>query len=108
MSELRNEIELVGNKIAFEFLEEYEKGGFSNKSRGGIYFRESQENQLEKARWARVLLTGPEVSEVEEGEYVLVEPLRWTTSLEVGDYEGRFWMTDETGIMAVSDEVPDI
>jgi len=108
MRELSEDLELVGKKIAFEFLEDQSSNGFSNRTRGGIYYREETENQLDKGRWGRVLLIGPDVKEVSCGDYVLVEPLRWTTGLTVGESEEKFWMTEEKDIMAISDGYPEI
>lgn len=108
MRELPDCIELVGKNIAFEFLGDLESGGFNSRSRGGIIYRERSEDQVGQARWAKVIMVGPEVTEVHPDEFILIEPLRWTTALSLDTYDGKFWITQEKEIMAISDQAPEI
>lgn len=102
-----NNIELIEDKVAFKFLEEVDSAGFSGKSKSGIIVKQDEENQVNQARWGIVIQTAPSVTEVTEGEYILVEPLGWTSGLEIDESdEEKFWITTESRIMAVSDEAP--
>jgi len=107
MSTLENEIELLDNKIAFQFLENISNKSFKSTTKSGIILAESPESQVGKARWGQVLMVGPDVSEVRNSEYILIEPLSWTTGLELDSHDEEFWMTTEDRILAVSEEYPD-
>jgi hypothetical protein len=100
---------LIENKIAFQFVEEVSNQGFTGKSEGGIIVQRSDENQVNQPRWAKAIKCADAVTEVQEGDYILIEPLGWTNQLTVDEIdEDRFWVTTEDRVMAVSDEEPKI
>lgn len=107
MNELSSNIELLNDKIAFRFIEDISNNNFKAVSKSGIIIAEKPENQVGKARWAQVLTVGPEVCEVKAEDYVLVEPLRWTTGLNLDEVGFEFWITDEKSVMAISEEMPE-
>lgn len=104
---LDERLELLDDKVAFIFLENMANKTFKSVTKSGIILAEKAENQVGKARWAKVLLTGPDVKELEVGDFILIEPLRWTTALDLDNTGEEFWMTDEKSVMAVSKEYPE-
>lgn len=101
-------IHLIEDKIAFVFLENIGSRGFSNKTESGIIVQESEKNQLDRARWGKVINCSPNVTEVENSQFILIEPLGWTNSIKMDEFtEDEFWITTESKIMAVSDTEPD-
>lgn len=100
-------IDLIENKIAFEFLEDITNGSFTNTTESGIIVQRDAPNQVKEARWGVVTKCARNVTEVEEGDYILMEPLGWTNRLEVDEVsDDAFWVTTEDRIMAVSKEAP--
>jgi hypothetical protein len=93
--------EAVSNHILFQFVEDIRAGRFVNSTGGQILVSTSDTNQSNTPRWGKVTHTGPEVLDVKVGEYVLVEPGKWTNGFYIDDV--RFWKTDEEQIMLVSD-----
>lgn len=103
MSESLNKVEVVEDKIIFEFLDDINNKTFSDVTSSGIIIQESAHNQLEKPRLAKVLKTGPDVNYVNLGDTVLIEPLKWTTAIEIDEVDHKFWITDEKSILAISE-----
>lgn len=104
---LEERLELLSDKVAFLFLENMANNTFKSVTKSGIILAEKTENQVGKARWGKVLLVGPDAQELEVGDFILVEPLRWTTALDLDNSGDEFWMTDEKSVMAVSKEYPE-
>lgn len=103
------QLKLIEDKIAFEFLEKTSSRGFSNETESGLIVQESEKNQLDRARWGKVLSCSPNVTEVEESQFILIEPMGWTPGIELDEVEEDvFWITTEGRIMAVSDTEPDL
>jgi co-chaperonin GroES (HSP10) len=98
-------LELSEDKILFIFDEDIENKKFSNVTKSGIIVQERAENQLEKPRLGWVKQIGPDVKDVQVGDLVLIEPLRWTTGIEVEEVsDGEFWITDEKSIMGIMEQ----
>ena len=70
---------------------------------GIIILSEKGEDRGIRPRWARVCLVGPEQTEVESGQWVLIEHGRWTRGIKLNngkvirkvDFEGILLVTDE-------------
>ncbi len=80
------------------------------KTAGGIVLM-SDDGKSEgvKPRWAKVFAIGPQQSDVEVGEWILIEHGRWTRGLEVEEDDGTkftIWRVDPEGIMMTSNERP--
>jgi hypothetical protein len=102
-------LKLIEDKVAFRFLEDVDNSGFSGKTESGLLVKRSDDNQVNTPRWGTVLKCADDVTEVKEGDYILIEPLGWTTALEFEEIsDDSFWITTEAKIMAVSDEEPKI
>lgn len=107
MTDISNKIELLEDKIAFLFLENIANKTFKSVTKSGIILSEKAENQVGKARWGRVEAVGPNVRDAKEGDFILMEPLRWTTGLEIDSDTAEFWITDEKSVLAISKEYPE-
>jgi co-chaperonin GroES (HSP10) len=106
MSKALADLKAIGNKIIFQFCQETYGGQFHSTTRHGIVIMENADKQLASARWAKVVKTGPRVTDdIKVGDYVLIESLQWTTH-QVWNKE-KFWMTTDEKILAVSDVKPD-
>jgi len=63
-----------------------------------------------KPRWARVYPTGPKQTDVEVGDWILLEHGRWSIGQDLTTDEGeklRIWLADHEAILAVSDNLPE-
>ena len=96
-------IEAIDDKIIFEFLEDIQNKTFSKVSEGGIILQQAAENQLQEPRFVKVLKVGPDVKDVKVEDIVLVEPLKWTTAIEIEEADSKFWITDEKSVLAISE-----
>ena len=63
-----------------------------------------------RPRWARVYAVGPEQKDVSVGEWILLEPGRWTVGQDLTHDDGevtRVWLADNEAILAVSEVNPE-
>lgn len=89
--------------IEFEFLEDIADGGFKNNTDWGFEIRDRVED-VKIPRWGKVRGVGAEVTGVEIGDYILIEPLMWTESLT---YKGdKYRFTNEEKVLAKSKSKP--
>lgn len=95
------------NGILFIFLDNVKQGSFQETTSWGFQLSSTSDDSAKKARWAKVLAIGEEVSKdsgIKVGTYICIEPLMWTEGMR---YDGiQVWRTDETKVMLVSDEAP--
>jgi co-chaperonin GroES (HSP10) len=98
-------MEAVGNNIIFQFVDEVTSTRFKNTSASGLIISSEDGNQTASPRWAEVLAIGPNVKEVRNGDFILIEPGKWTFGFTLGDdrVADRFWKTDEDRVIAISD-----
>ena len=60
-------------------------------------------------RWGNVYAIGPDQTDVEVGQWILIEHGRWTRSIKVVEEDGKeikIQMIDNDAIMVISDEQP--
>lgn len=59
-------------------------------------------------RWAKVYCVGPKQTDVEVGQWILVEHGRWTRASKIhdGESEKTIHRVDVSGILAISDKEP--
>lgn len=110
MASIQN-IKPINTKILFDFLEKVENHGFSRMSNYGLQIVESKEGQVGKHRWGKVLAIGNDIdpSDVDVGEYILIEALGWTEGMKITDDDDKkYWFTDLDKVMCVSSEMPDL
>lgn len=104
------------NSFLFAFLQQQTaEGNFMETTKSGLLLpgygnrqREAHaafDRSLKEGRWALVLATGPKCKEVQEGDYVCLEPNMWTNSVEHDGIKIR--KSDETKVMLISKERPD-
>lgn len=96
-------MKVLHNEILFEFVQETSAGSFDNKTSWGFEIK-SAEKDLKYPRWATVVEIGPDVRAVQKHHYILIEHLMWTLPVFIGGR--KVWKTDETKIIAISEEKP--
>jgi hypothetical protein len=96
-------LKILGHKIIFKFVQEVTDGKFKASTDWGFQIK-TQNDDPKFARWGKVVDFGPEVADIEAGDYVLIEPLMWTTYMEIDD--GKVWGTNRDKIIAVSKTEP--
>lgn len=95
------------NKILCHYIEKGQQttsGGIllldDDNSEGGI-----------RPRWMQVYSVGPEVTDIEEGQWVMVEHGRWTHGMILRDENGEeftLWGAEEESILLISDSEPGV
>jgi len=62
-----------------------------------------------RPRWARVMATGPEVDEVQPGDLVLCDTLKWSRRIPLGRLDNQtvyFWRITVTDILLIDTLLP--
>ena len=61
-----------------------------------------------KPRWAKVYKVGSNITDVQEGQWILIEHGRWTRKIKIndGDGEKEFQKVEVKSVIAVADERP--
>jgi hypothetical protein len=95
-------VETVGNNVIFQFVEKSIYGRFVNEHHGGILISSEDTYQTNLPRWGKATHVGPECTDVKPGDYIMIEPGKWTTGFTVDNI--RYWKTDESMVMATSNE----
>ena len=78
-------------------------------SNGGIVLlNDNGKSSGIRPRWGRVYATGPEQTDVQVGEWILVAHGRWTRGLDIEDDEGKHTIRkiDPKDILMSADERP--
>jgi len=93
----------LGNAVLFQFLDDTggEKGQFVERTRSGIILP-TMKSEQKRERWARVVAAGPEALNISTGNFIMIEPLMWTSN-EVFDGQ-KIWKTDSTKILMVTSD----
>lgn len=81
--------------------------GMQTTSKGLIILDNDGANHGIKPRWGKVHAVGPEQTDVQVGQYVLIEHGRWTRGIELVDPDSgdatTVRMVDNDNILAISD-----
>jgi len=81
--------------------------GLQTTSKGLIILNDDGANHGIKPRWGKVHAVGPEQTEVQVGQYILIEHGRWTRGVELVDPDtgdtATVRMVDNDNILAISD-----
>lgn len=93
----------IKNSVLFQFEDEVRAGRFQDVSAAGIILGSAVKNQTDVARWGRVVAIGPDVSDVNVGDRILIEATMWTSDITTED-DVRLWRTDDTKIIGVATE----
>lgn len=99
---MTHKIEAIQNNIIFQFVEDVTQTRFVNKAASGILVASGDGNQTVYPRWGKALHVGPDVREVKPGDYIMIEPGKWTFGFIVEDV--RYWKTDEDKVICAADE----
>ncbi|MGL5917388.1 MAG: hypothetical protein ACRCZC_06765 [Culicoidibacterales bacterium] len=91
------------NSIIFTFAQTTRDGYFRNETSWGFKISGSDYDS-NKARWGKVEIIGPDVKHVKVGQYILIEPLKWTTAIEHNGIE--YWRTAEPFVMGTTETTP--
>lgn len=94
-------IETVRDYVIFTFIEETTGGRFINKTNSQIILTSDDRMQTNYPRWGKVEEIGPNVKEITKGEYILIEPGKWTSHFYVNGK--RYWKTDIDHVLCSSD-----
>ena len=94
--------EAVDHNVIFQFVESSLYGRFVNEAKSGILISSLDTSQTTYPRWGKVTHLGPRVSDISVGEFVLIEPGKWTVGFEINGQ--KHWKTDEDKILLVADE----
>jgi hypothetical protein len=97
-------LRILGHKILFQFVQKVTGGTFESKTDWNFQIK-SNNDDPKFARWAKAVNVGPEVTDVQEGDYILIEPLMWTTHMELDNAE-KVWGTNRDKVIAVSKKEP--
>lgn len=97
-------LEALTDSVIFSFVQTTRAGFFRAETDWGFKIAEDDYDSA-KPRWGLVNEVGADVKFVKKGDYVLIEPLKWTFSVE---FEGqKYWRTIESNILGTSDTEPD-
>ena len=84
------------------------KFGIQTTSKGLIIPSDDGANHGIKPRWGRVHAVGPEQTDIQVGQYILVEHGRWSRGIELVDpatgEEKTIRLVDKNNILLVSDD----
>ena len=98
-------ITALNDGIIFSFFDETASGGFKNVTDWGFEIKD-QSKDAGKARWGKIISTGPQVSTVlQPGMYVLIEELKWTSRVQIENTE-PVWRTNEPYVLVYSVNPP--
>lgn len=92
------------NGILFAFVDTVTNGKFNEDTNWGFNLGQSPDASGQTARWAKVLSIGPEVEEIQNGDYIQIEPLMWSHGFK--HKKTNIWKTDESKVIFVSPTLP--
>ena len=96
-----NELRALGKSFLFQFQEQINSRGEFHQKLGdslGLITIASYEDSAKAARWVKVVAVGPQVTQFEVGDVVLLPALRWTESAETA--KGKVWRSTEIEVVA--------
>jgi hypothetical protein len=98
-----SELKPIKDSILFTFVQTTRDGYFRNETDWGFKIAGSDYDSS-KARWGLAEIVGPDCKYVKPGDYIMIEPLKWTTAVE---HEGKkYWRTAEAHVELTSDKRP--
>lgn len=95
---------LLRDSISFTFAQTTRDGFFRQETDWGFKIS-GTDYDATKERWGLVKDVGPDVVHVKVGQYILIEPLKWTTGLDIPG--GEIWRTKESFVVATTTEKPE-
>lgn len=90
---------VLRDSILFKFAADASTSTLSAKTEWGFEITKREEG-VNRPQWGIVEKIGPNVTEVQVGDWVLIDALRWTTKC---DFRGNsYWRTRQSDVMLVS------
>lgn len=95
-------IKALHNSIIFTFEDHVYKGKFMEKTESGLYLGFVKEDSAKSSRIGKVCAIGPDVTDINVGDRILVEALMWTDTYKV---EGiNYWNTSADKVLAIVED----
>jgi co-chaperonin GroES (HSP10) len=106
MAEIKGKLTAIKDRVFVTDMDDGEK-----VTRGGILIPgDDKTNRGIRDRWARVYMVGPEVDDLQAGDWVLVKHGRWTPGVTLDDPEQgevKVWLVEyPESVLCIADEVP--
>lgn len=98
-------MKVLDDKVVFKFLDDISGSAFTGSKTSWGFMIKDPPSEVKIARWGQVVAVGPKATEVEPGDYVLIEPLMWTNKIKMGD-DSFVWATDINKVMVVTKDRP--
>lgn len=95
-------IKPLGESFIFEFTDDSASGSFITNTKSGIIMTNQDTSTQSIPRWGQVLAVGKDVTMFAPGDYVLIEPLMWTTYVKLHDR--KYWKSDQSKVYAVTQD----
>lgn len=96
------QVKPIKRNIFFQFASDTRDGVFLPKNSGVIITTaKNYENQGTTPRWVKITHIGPEVTQLQVGDYALVEPLKWTQKFKLDD-DQFYWKSEEDFVIATT------
>lgn len=90
----------LGKSIIFVFEGVDMTGNkFQETTKSGILIVDTYDHTIKEPRWGTVVSVGKDVEDVEPGQVILIEPLRWTEGFDVDGIHA--WMTTEKDVIGI-------
>jgi len=91
------------DSVLFTFVQTTRDGYFRKETDWGFKIA-GNDYDSSTARWGVAEVIGPDVKHITPGDYILIEPLKWTTAVEVDGK--KYWRTAEAYVMGTSTSRP--
>jgi hypothetical protein len=115
MSEEKKEVlKPLHNHIVFRFLEDFQiiengtikTSRFIKKTEWGLELGHGSDGRRDSdtAKWGQIVAMGPEVTDLEVGDYILLQPLMWTHACVYN--EERLWRTKPREVLLTTKDYP--
>lgn len=92
----------LNDKILFKFMDDIKHGFFTEKHDSGIIIDlgQNHKHSSEVSRLCQVVAIGPKVVNIDVGDIVVVEALKWTTKYPVSS-KMVVWMTEQQYVLGI-------
>lgn len=92
------------DRIFFTFTDSVTKSGFTEVTDSGIIVAGKFDSAVKNSRTGKVIAVGAEVESVQVGDIIAIESMMWSNAFTVTDGGEKFWMTDESKVLAILSE----
>lgn len=96
-------IKAFGNRILAEMIDSPD--GFKKTASGLLINDKDMTTEAVRPRWFKIYATGPDVTFVSEGQYVMVAHGRWSPGVKISE-DLKIYLLDNEECLMVSDENP--